>query len=150
MDVSSLLSSLSLSLSPCREVCRFHPSAQIESSLPQRFSQLYVSCLSFICPCRTSRLQCFTVSAGGVSTAGGIVHGSRFICRLSQSCTLLPSLPLPPKICQIGLFQLCYALCLFAQRHTSQSSAWNFTGKFSHCISWKCSNASWLQLHVTP
>lgn len=96
MDVSSLLSSLSSSLSPCRKVCRFHPSAQIGSSLPQRFSQLYMSCMSFICPWRTSWLQCFTVSVGGVSTAGGIVHGSLSICCLSQSCTLLLSPPTAP------------------------------------------------------
>lgn len=115
-----------------------------------RFSQLYMSCMSFICPCRTSRLQRFTVSVRGVSTAGGIVHGSRSICRLSQSCTLLPSLPLPPKSCQMRFFPsalLCaLSFCrkaLFFLQKASQSIAWIFTGEFSHRILWKC-DPSWL------
>lgn len=96
MDVILLPSSLSSSLSLCRKVRCFHPSAHIQSPLPHRFSQRRMSCTSFMCPCWTSWLQCFTVSAGGASTAGGIEHGSLSICRLSQSCTLLPSLPLSP------------------------------------------------------
>lgn len=120
MDGRSLLSSLSSSLLPCRKVYRLHPSAQIESALPQRFKQLYMSCMSFICPCRTWWLQCFTVSAGGVSTAGGIVDGSRSICRLSQSCTLPPLTPTAPPNATLSFSSAMHFVFLHAQRHTSQ------------------------------
>lgn len=55
----------------------------------------------------------------------------------AHSCCHLP-LP-PPKSVKCNSFiQLCYALCLFAERHTSQSIVCIFTGEFSHRIFWKC------------
>lgn len=132
MDVISHLSSLSSSFAACRKVCRSRPSAHIESSLPQRFSQRYMSCMSFMCPCWTSWLQCFTVSAGGVSTAGGAESNMVYLSLISVMHTpAVPPTAPPPKTVRCNSFVLLRILSFCTKAH---SSAWIFTGEFSHSV----------------
>lgn len=76
---------------------------------------------------------CFTVSVGGISgipvCGRGLLPGSPSIRRLSQSCTLLPSLPPSPNLSfsavtrsKISVFHLvvpCFTLFFETKRHFS-------------------------------
>lgn len=135
MEGVSLVPSQWSSSPPPSSSCRKVTFTPYESSLPQRFSQFYVSCVSFTCPCTTS-LQCPSASAGGVSTTGGNVHGSQSICSLSQSCTLLLSLPLPHTHppCLLLLSHATVPLC---STHFPVYCR-DFYSDFRHHIVWKC------------
>lgn len=96
---------------------------------------------------------CFTVSVGGISgipvCGRGLLPGSPSIRRLSQSCTLLPSLPLSPNLSfsavtrsKISVFHLvvpCFTL-FFRNKETflSLSPRWWLTGNWVIC----CLNSS--------
>lgn len=115
MDVSSLLSSLSSSLSPCRKLCCFHPSAQLESwgsassTCPVCPSYVLVGhhdCSASLSLWEVSQPQGESYTVLGLSVA-----------YLSHAHSCLPS-HYPPKAVRCDSFlQLCCALCLFAERH---------------------------------
>lgn len=77
---------------------------QFKCSLPQRYSRPPSLSLSVLhMSLRDSATAvCFTVSVGGISgipvCRRRLVPGTPSICRLSQSCTPLPSLPLSPNL----------------------------------------------------
>lgn len=120
------------------KVCFFLSLAQFKCSLPRRYSHppsfSPSLCVLHMSLRDSATAVCFTVSVGGISgipvCGRGLLHGSPSICRLSQSCTLLPSLPLSPNLSlcavtcsKISLFHLalpCFTL-FFKQRDISQS-----------------------------
>lgn len=113
------------------KVCLFLPLARYGSA--RLFSHPRSVCPSYVlvwqCNCNASLILWggFT----GIPVWGrGIRPSSQSICRLSQSCTLLPSLPLSPNhslCCQmqqnitLSFSSAPASLCFFEQRHISQS-----------------------------
>ncbi len=110
------------------KVCLFLFLAQFDCSLPQKYSHppsLSLSlCVLHMSLRDSATAVCFTVSVGGISgipvCGRGLLHGSPSICRLSQSCTLLPSLPLSPN------------LSLFC--HTQQNITLSFSSSLLHFV----------------
>ena len=99
----------------CRGRSIFFPLSlpQFECPLPRRYSRpplplsISPSLLVLHMSLRDSatalkHIVCLTVSVGGISgilmCGRGLLPGSPSICRLSQSCTLLPALPLSPNL----------------------------------------------------
>lgn len=74
---------------------------------------------------------CLTVSVGGISgipvCGRGLLPGSPSFCRLSQSCTLLPSLLLSPNRSPSCHAKPCFTL-FFTQRCIPQSVTGIMTG----------------------